>query len=360
MHGLQLLANKQNLADTRWVDQPLPERDELEADQVLLRVEEFALTANNITYAVAGESMRYWDFFPAEEGWGRVPVWGFATVVASNHESVSEGERVYGYFPIGSHLLITAGKVKAHQLTDVSAHRGDLPAVYNQLLRVAGPPQPEIDAAQMLYRPLFMTSFLLDDFAASNDFFGATDIVLTSASSKTALGLGLLLAQRDNVRVIGVTGTGNVDFVQGLGCYDQVVTYDSIGELDATRQAMVIDMAGNGSALAALHNHYADNLRYSCLVGATHWNQLSGAQDMAGPKPEGFFAPAHIQNRDWGAGGLEGAFAGAWESMMGAVTGKIEVVRSSDQHEIEAIYQRQLAGEVSPSTGYVLTVPAGA
>ena len=70
MHGLQLLANKRNLADTRWSEQPLPQREELAADQVLLRVDEFALTANNITYAVAGESMRYWDFFPAEEGWG--------------------------------------------------------------------------------------------------------------------------------------------------------------------------------------------------------------------------------------------------------------------------------------------------
>lgn len=358
MHGLHLLANKQDLADTRWAEQPIPDRSALDPDQVLLRVDEFALTANNITYAVAGDAMGYWRFFPAEEGWGRVPVWGFGTVVASNHDAVAEGERVYGYFPLGSHLLITAGKVKAHQLTDVSPHRSELPPVYNQLVRLDAMPDPDDAAAQMLYRPLFMTSFLLDDFAVSNDFFGAQDVVLTSASSKTALGLGLLLAQRDNVSVIGVTGDGNVDFVRGLGCYDTVVTYATIDQLDSTRKAMSIDMAGNREVLAALHNHYADNLCYSCLVGATHWDHTGAAREMAGPEPVGFFAPGHIQNRDWGPGGLEGSFAPAWEALTDSVSGQIHVVRSNDPREIEACYQRQLAGGVSPSVGYVLSVPA--
>ena len=59
----------------------------------------FGLTANNVTYAVIGEAMSYWDFFPAEDGWGRVPMWGFAEVERSEAEGVEPGTRVYGYLP---------------------------------------------------------------------------------------------------------------------------------------------------------------------------------------------------------------------------------------------------------------------
>ncbi len=147
MHGLQLLVNRNDLEDTRWQQAPVPAPDELAPGEVLLRIDEFALTANNITYAVAGEMMRYWNFFPAPDGWGRVPVWGFATVVASNHAEVATGERLYGYLPMGSHLLIEAGRVRANQLTDVSAHRVDLPPVYNQFQRVDAASEPSADAA---------------------------------------------------------------------------------------------------------------------------------------------------------------------------------------------------------------------
>jgi hypothetical protein len=50
---------------------------------VLVKVEQFAFTANNMTYALIGGSTGwYWDFFPAPRGWGRIPVWGFGKVVA--------------------------------------------------------------------------------------------------------------------------------------------------------------------------------------------------------------------------------------------------------------------------------------
>ena len=36
--------------------------------EALLRIESFGLTSNNITYAVFGEAMSYWNFFPASDG----------------------------------------------------------------------------------------------------------------------------------------------------------------------------------------------------------------------------------------------------------------------------------------------------
>ena len=166
----------------------------------------------------------------------------------------------------------------------------------------------------------------------------------------------MLLAQRGDVRVIGLTGSGNAPFVESLGCYDQIATYDQIDNLDSSRATVSVDMAGNGSTLAGLHNHFADNLKYSCLVGATHWDHRSGAKEMAGPKPELFFAPSHIQNTDWGPGGLEASFTKAWNNMIDQVTGLIHVERASAPEQIEAIYQKQLAGEATPDVGYVLSV----
>ena len=60
---------------------------ELADGAIRLKVESFSVTANNITYAVVGDGFGYWNFFPAPDGWGRVPVWGFADVAELRHIS---------------------------------------------------------------------------------------------------------------------------------------------------------------------------------------------------------------------------------------------------------------------------------
>lgn len=76
----------------------------------------------------------------------------------------------------------------------------------------------------MLLRPLLYTAFLLDDFVADNGRFGASTVVLSSASSKTAAGTAFFLAERGDVEVVGLTSAGNVSFVERLGVYGRVVT----------------------------------------------------------------------------------------------------------------------------------------
>ena len=97
------LVKRDDLRECRVADSEPPG---LEPGQALLRVERFGLTANNVTYAVMGEAMSYWDFFPAVDGWGRVPMWGFAEVERSEADGVAAGTRVYGYLPPSSHLLV--------------------------------------------------------------------------------------------------------------------------------------------------------------------------------------------------------------------------------------------------------------
>ena len=351
----QLLVNKNNLSDCHWQETDVPSANG--PGDVVLRIDEFALTANNITYAVAGESMQYWSFFPTEPGYGRVPVWGFGHAIESNHPDIAVGDRFYGYFPIGSHLLVQAENVNNHGFVDASTHRASLAKVYNQYSR-AGEPNTTADAAEMLFRPLYMTSFMLADFFANQQYFDAKTMVLTSASSKTSLGLAFLLHQRGDVQVAGLTSPKNKDFVSSLGCYDEVLEYDQLEQLDDSTPTALVDMAGNGDVLARLHNHLDNQLQYSCLVGATHWDARAGAREMAGPKPELFFAPAHIEARskELGPGQLQALFQTAWDDFLAQAQNWISVNRLQGPEATARYYLDLLDDAVTPAEGTILAV----
>jgi hypothetical protein len=200
----------------------------LSAGQVRVAVQRFALTANNITYAAFGDAMHYWDFFPAPDpAWGVIPVWGFGDVVQSLHPGVAVGERLYGYFPMGDQLVLQPQRLSPSGFVDGAAHRAALHGVYNQYLRCNTDPMysRETEDLQALLRPLFTTSWLIDDFLADNDFFGSAGdatrpgvMLLSSASSKTAYGTAFMLAQRAGIRVVGLTSQANLAFCEALGC----------------------------------------------------------------------------------------------------------------------------------------------
>lgn len=360
------LVGRTDLKTHKFVDRIPPSDIELAPSEILVKVDAFAFTANNVTYAVAGDFMNYWGFFPAEDGWGRVPVWGFGDVVRSSCDDVAVGERLYGYYPMSTHLVMQPTRVKDLGFTDGAAHRQELHAVYNQYTRVAA--DPSYDAAtedqQMLLRPLFVTSFVLDDLFADNDFFGAKRMVLSSASSKTAFGLAFLLHEnrRDDVEVVGLTSPSNVAFVERLGIYDKVVTYDNIETLDADIPSAYVDMSGNADVLKRVHTHLADSLKYSCLVGGTHWEQLGGGigqqTDLPGAKPIGFFAPDQIKkrNKDWGAEGLQQRIADAWQQFLAPVGGWLNVVHLNGKKDVERIYADMLNGRAHPDQAYVLSL----
>ena len=233
------------LSETRWhSDAHLP----LTPGQVRLRIESFALTSNNITYAAFGDAMNYWQFFPTgEEGWGSIPVWGFATVAESQCEGVAVGEKFYGYYPMASELVLQPTRETPAGFFDGAAHRRPLPVAYNQYMRCSTDPFYDVatEDVQSLLRPLFITSFLIDDFLADNDFFGANAMLLSSASSKTAYGTAFQLAKRPGVEVIALTSPGNVAFCESLGCYSRVVTYDQLDAIAADTACVYVDFAGS-------------------------------------------------------------------------------------------------------------------
>ena len=272
--------------------------------EVRLRVEQFALTANNITYASFGQAMKYWQFFPAADpAWGCLPVWGFAMVVESCTEGVESGRRIYGFLPAGTHLVVRPGRVRANGFVDTADHRQELAAVYNQYSFCETDPgwQPHTEGLQAVLRPLFTTSFLIDDFLADNADFGAQQIVLSSASSKTAFGTAFCLASRasggSRPQVLGLTSSSNLEFTKKLGCYQQVLAYGDLAQFNPQHRTVYVDFAGNAGLRRQVHEHFASQLAYSCSVGGTHWEELGSAAKLPGPRPLLFFAPTQIEKR---------------------------------------------------------------
>lgn len=331
----------------------------------------FGLTTNNITYAVMGEAMNYWEFFPAEDGWGRVPVWGFADVLATKADRVPQGTRIFGYLPPADHLVVEPDRTSPLDFVDSSPHRGRLPAAYNRYIRAASLPfyEERYEDQQMLLWPLYFTSFLIDDFlddapaagrkageAWSAKFFGARVAVLSSASSRTSSALAYLLSKRDGIEVIGLTSPRNVEFTESLGVYDLVVPYE---ELDSVERdpAVYVDMSGDAKVRSAVHAHWADQLKHSAAVGITHREDLAGGSDLAGPQPLFFFAPDRLRKRtkDWGAEGVNERLAETWAQYVEWTLGWLQVEHGSGPEDIERVYLELLDGKSDPAVGHVLS-----
>ncbi|CAN5740841.1 DUF2855 family protein [soil metagenome] len=350
-----LLVDRGDLSKTAVAEVAPPEP---EPGQVVLRVDRVGMTANNVTYAVFGDAMKYWDFFPAADldgvAQGRVPLWGFAEVERSTVADVAEGTRFYGYLPTSSHLVVEPAKVDAKGFRDASAHRQHLPAPYNGLTTTTADSAYDVDLEdlQVLYRPLFMTSFMLADFLLDNRCFGAETAVISSASSKTSYGTAFLL---DGIHRIGLTSEANRAFTEALGCYDEVRTYDEVEDLRPT-PSVYVDVAGDGALRRRVHERIAPV--HSAVVGAAHHDAAPdlGDGDLPGGPPSFFFAPDQMRKRyeDWGPDGVEDRHAEAWSRFAPVVAEWVDVVVGQGPEGLQAAWSETLAGATPPRTGHVI------
>lgn len=373
MNTIQFQVCKTALARTRCVqcsDAPL------HAGEVRVRIEQFAYTANNITYAAFGDAMNYWQFFPvapeaASEGWGVVPVWGFGVVTESLCASVVAGERLYGYWPMASHAVLQPVRDSTAGFFDGASHRSALHPVYNQYLRCAADPLhvPAHAPLEALLRPLFLTAWLIDDFLVDNHFFGAAQdgapatVLLSSASSKTAYATAAQLARRSDVVVVGLTSAANVTFCESLGIYQRVLGYDALDTLAADTACVYVDFAGSGPLRQTIHSRFTA-LAYSCAVGGTHVTQLAGGQGLPGPRPVLFFAPAQAKQRqrDWGVDGFNARLAQAWHDFLRQVSQPAAPWLVVQTHHgpaaVAEAHQRVLRGQGDPRQGHMLSLSA--
>ena len=346
-----------DLTQSRIVDTPLAPLGE---DEVRLRVESFSVTANNVTYAVVGDAFGYWNFFPGEGDYGVVPMWGHAVVEASNHSAIAVGERVYGYLPMATHLDVLPIGVSQSGFSDSAAHRLPMSPIYNQYSRLAADLEhdPEHEAERMVFGPLFKTGFLIESMFRREGWYGAEQVVMTSASSKTAMALASVTRDKSpGIRRIGLTSAGNVGFVRLGGFYDEVLAYDDIGTL-AQKPSVSVDFAGNSKLLHAIHTALGESLRYSCTVGATHVGAGFGRDNgpIPGPTPTLFFAPDHAVAaiKELGPKAFGESVAASWKSFLGEATGAVAVDERDGLVAAKEAFAATLAGTADPAVGIII------
>lgn len=151
-------------------------------------------------------------------------------------------------------LILSPSNISPSAFVDSTPHRASLASAYNSYTRITRHPSfpPSFLDEAALFYPLFVTSFLIDDFLKDESCFGvqthssyynsfiqADRVIISSASSKTALILAYLLHSRgiktigitvsillDPQRSKGLTSKQNLKFVSSLPFYSQVPSYD--------------------------------------------------------------------------------------------------------------------------------------
>jgi len=153
-----------------------------------------------------------------------------------------------------------------------------------------------------------------------------------------------------------------VEFCQSLGCYDEVITYDQAQTLDNNEPIMIVDMAGNLSSMLDLHEHFQDNVKYSCSVGATHQvNQkdfnVGSMNAFPGATPTFFFAPTQAQKRteEWGPGEVQKRIGMSLKEFQTHSDQWMKIIRTSGLKEIKDAFIKSAKGEVKPNNGLILS-----
>lgn len=307
----------------------------LEAAKVL----QFALTANVVTYAITGGQFGYWKLFPADPPWIVPPAWGEARL--------ADGEIVYGLVPIASHTTLRLEPAKGGW-RETSAERAAVNPGYNRYLPAVGSRREREDA--LLFRPLVVLGLVLDRSLREENWFGASRIAVTSASSKSALGYAL--RHDEGPPLLGLTSARNRDFVERTMVYDSVSAYEELSQLSAG--TLILDFTGDSSLFRSLNKQNDNGLRV-VRIGATH----AGTASLVGD--DVFFAPERV-GREIALHGLE-----AFEHDRAAASAEF-ATRSADwfirEHvdggdAIREAFRDLLEGRVSPQR-LLIARPEGA
>lgn len=351
-------------------DPDAPSQRALKAGEVRLRVSFFAVTANNLTCALYGDKLSFWGMFPVNDpAWGAIPGWGVGEVVESRCDGITVGERLFGFLPMGSHLIVQPGAVSGQGFFDTAAPRTDTAPILHYFLRWHCRPQPAAvdDGLFALFYPLFGVGYLLVDYVVSSGADAASPLLITAASSKTATCAAFCLRRAmPAADLCGLTSAAHLDFVKSLGCYDRVVVYEHAGVGLRRESVTLIDIAGDARLRDAIHQHYGERLRTSISVGRAHWAEFKPPYaSLPGPRPKQFWAPHYgrvrvsssgtgISSEQYNAG-----LSRAWRDFTSAVLARprqqpFATLNLSGPGGIAVAWAALLDGSADPHEGFVV------
>lgn len=351
----QLEVNKDNIHEVKVSPREVNVVDE----DVIVEIEKFAYTSNNTTYAVMGDSFKYWNFFPqtVDPDSGMIPCWAFGKVIHSSQPDITQGSRFYGYYPMATAMTAKASHISPNGWSAIDRHRADLAAIYNRYINVETDKgyHTEFEDHILLFRPLFATSFLIHVMLTRGNYFGADQIVMTSASSKTALGLAHCLADDSNSpKVIGLTSSRNMDFVKESGYYREVYSYEDYKNV-ASEKTVIVDFSGNNDLQADLQGHFGENLSYNCLVGMVHWNERRGEKEIQ-KRGTVFFAPTYYQEavQEWGAKEFNKRLGAQLLSFIQTANNWLTVKHHHGEEALLSLHEEMTDGNIDPKEGHIV------
>lgn len=332
----------------------------LAAGAVRLRIDRLALTANTVTYGQFGDLLGYWDFYPVELPWGAVPAVGWATVVGSKVSDIAVGLHVYGWFPMADTIDIEA-EATAGGFRDVGAHRAAHAPIYRTFAS-----DPDVTAAgedaedrHALLRVLSTTGALIASFLGQERFGATEQVLVLSASSKTAIGYAFAARRQRTAAgsgpaLVGVTSEANAAFVASLGLYDEVCTYGDVVSGVADRPTAIVDMSGASDVVAALHARLGDQILHSMVVGKSH-RDAPFADVVGGPAPELFFAPSEIERlaAELGGDSLRASLEAGDRAFVEDSVRWLTVEHRVGAEALRDAWGQALAGAVPPDVGVI-------
>lgn len=231
----------------------------------------------------------------------------------------------------------------------------------------------------MLYRPLFWTAFWCEDWLHSTMYRGATRVVISSASSKTAFCLAYLIRKRkvEGIQIIGMTSKGNVAFTKGLGLYDEVVEYSTFTEAPCMnaheRKFVYIDVSGNDTLNQRVFAHFAKGGKLVAGVAlgltnlaptskeapTTNWSTNTFAAPFAAvgavTSLEQFFMPEWltIRVKQLSIPEITDMQRRAWIDLMQDCPSWIQLARVAGQKNVVDAYLNVAKGGIGPEKGYI-------
>ncbi|WP_430414113.1 DUF2855 family protein [Parasphingorhabdus sp.] len=333
-------------------------RDDLSQGQASIAIERFSFTANNILYVVLGHQNRYWDLFPAEGKWGNSPAWGVGRVVDSKSDLLEKDSRLFGLFPLASQCVIQPRILGPRHVVDTAQHRQALAPAYNRYTRI-----DELDHFhgiggdwQLLLRPLALVGLLAAHHFKDRNYFNAKIIYVTSASSKTGIGVGLMIKnQSPEMKVIGITSPEKTNYVSALDVYDQVIDYDNLAELQDA-PSILFDLTGNHSLVQKIHSKLSAALKHSASAGRSHWSAGGETEVVGNVAPERFFTPVIMQHylAIWGGELFERRFGATIQTLQNALSGQVEIKHVRGSEGLTSLYMQLLDGSASAKEGHII------
>ncbi|KAJ5081043.1 hypothetical protein N7456_013281 [Penicillium angulare] len=115
---------------------------------VRIRPQIVSLGANNLSYAMLGTALKWWDLYPVQENypapyndsskWGIAPAWGFSAVVESTIPEIAPETLLYGIWPttaVLTDMQLEKSTPEGHWI-ETSPHRQTLMSLYNRYVEI--------------------------------------------------------------------------------------------------------------------------------------------------------------------------------------------------------------------------------